>query len=454
MIIAARSLPSASTGSPAMRNRCSGSGSPARRASRASRRTRRPGLWTTTTATTGGASGASVSTEVRGYRPTSEGPRHAVVTLAGACACPRPAASLRYRPRRMSNSRRVAATIIAGDRAGRCQTPPPCRGASSSARPAGRGGDRRPRGTRLRRRVRGRQRHLADARDLGRARRRAALRAVAPARVPAARGRHRGGGGRSAGTGCRTSCRSLLGGGDARGCSTAWSGAHRRAGIGRAAGRGARPSRRRSSSPRRRASTTSTGCSASSPGGRCSSATGRAPRPVAARRVHRAAWCGGLLLGLAAASRLAYAPLGLVVVLLGPGRVAAGARARASPRRSWPSSLAIGYVPALRFAGDLSFLTAERPTGQGVVGVLGRAVLKGGDLLGLVGTVVAVVVVVLVVRSARAQRRPAAGEWWLLVVVGVQLARLAVDPGRAVVPPAGARRPARVGGPTRRCRRR
>ena len=63
-------------------------------------------------------------------------------------------------------------------------------------------------------------------------------------------------------------------------------------------------------------------------------------------------------------------------------------------------------MPALRFAGDLSFLTAERPTGQGVAGVLGRAVLKGGDLLGLVGTVIGVVVVVLVVRAARTQRGP------------------------------------------------
>ena len=79
-------------------------------------------------------------------------------------------------------------------------------------------------------------------------------------------------------------------------------------------------------------------------------------------------------------------------------------------------------MPALRFAGDLSFLTAERPTGQGVAGVLGRAVLKGGDLLGLAGTVVAVVVVVLVVRAAGPSAAPPSVSAWLLVVVGVQLA--------------------------------
>jgi hypothetical protein len=149
-------------------------------------------------------------------------------------------------------------------------------------------------------------------------------------------------------------------------------------------------------------------------------------RPSAAARrnlagVHRAAWCGGLLLGLAAVSRLSYAPLGLVVVLLGPGR-SRPARQRGVAAAVLVVVTAIGYVPALRFAGDLSFLTAERPTGQGPAGVLGRAVLKGGDLLGVVGTVVALVVAVVVVRSARSQDRPAVGEWWLLVVASVQLA--------------------------------
>ena len=132
----------------------------------------------------------------------------------------------------------------------------------------------------------------------------------------------------------------------------------------------------------------------------------------------RSSRVAGLLLGLAAASRLAYAPLAVVVVVLGPGR--------SRPVRERVVALAIaaavtvaGYVPAWRFTGDLSFVTAERPTGQGLVGLLGRAALKGSDLLGVVGTAVAVVVVVLVVRSRRST--PAVGEWWLLVVVGIQL---------------------------------
>ena len=79
---------------------------------------------------------------------------------------------------------------------------------------------------------------------------------------------------------------------------------------------------------------------------------------------------GGLVLGLAAASRLAYAPLGLVVVLLGPGR-ARPPRDRGRRRRPALAVVTIARRPSrrYRFTGDLSFLTAERPTGQGVVGV-------------------------------------------------------------------------------------
>jgi hypothetical protein len=129
---------------------------------------------------------------------------------------------------------------------------------------------------------------------------------------------------------------------------------------------------------------------------------------------------GALLLGLATAARLAYGPLALVVVLVGPGRTRP-LRQRLAAVAVSGTVAALAYVPPWRFAGDLSFITAERPTGQGVVGLLGRAVLKGTDLLGLVGTVVAMVLLVLVVRHGRAGGRPVIGEWWLLVVVGVQL---------------------------------
>jgi hypothetical protein len=130
-------------------------------------------------------------------------------------------------------------------------------------------------------------------------------------------------------------------------------------------------------------------------------------------------WLGGLLLGLAAVSRVVYAPLGLVLLLLGPGR-ARPVRERIAATAVTVAVAAVGYVPAWRFEGDLSFLTAERPTGQGVAGLLGRAVFKGTDLLGIVGSVVAVVVLVLVARGT--DDRAARGESWLLVLVAVQVA--------------------------------
>ena len=131
----------------------------------------------------------------------------------------------------------------------------------------------------------------------------------------------------------------------------------------------------------------------------------------------RPAAAGGLVLGVAAAARLAYAPLVLVVVLLGPGR-ARPPRDRAMAIGLAAAVTIIAAIPSYRFTGDLSFLTAARPTGQGVVGVIGRAVLKGVDVLGLVGTVIGVVVVVLV---ARGGRRGARDDRWLLAVVAVQL---------------------------------
>jgi 4-amino-4-deoxy-L-arabinose transferase-like glycosyltransferase len=88
----------------------------------------------------------------------------------------------------------------------------------------------------------------------------------------------------------------------------------------------------------------------------------------------RPRWLGALLLGLAAVARLAYAPLGLVLLLVGPGR-ARPARERAAAVALTAAVAVVGYVPAWRFEGDLSFLTAERPSGQGVAGLLGRAVL-------------------------------------------------------------------------------
>src|SRR6188472_1712741 len=61
-----------------------------------------PGRWTTTTATTGGAIGASVSTVPRGYRRTSDGPRHEPVAFGAQCPVVRDVG--RYRPGVVSSS--------------------------------------------------------------------------------------------------------------------------------------------------------------------------------------------------------------------------------------------------------------------------------------------------------------------------------------------------------------
>jgi hypothetical protein len=126
---------------------------------------------------------------------------------------------------------------------------------------------------------------------------------------------------------------------------------------------------------------------------------------------------GGLVLGLAAAARLAYAPLVLVVVLLGPGR-SRPLRDRVLAVGVAAAVAILAAVPSYRFTGDLSFLTAARPTGQGIAGVAGRALLKGADVLGVVGSAIGIVVVVLV---ARGGSRGGRDDRWLLAVVAVQL---------------------------------
>ena len=132
------------------------------------------------------------------------------------------------------------------------------------------------------------------------------------------------------------------------------------------------------------------------------------------------AWAGGVLLGLAAASRLAYAPLGLVVVLLGPGRtrpardrgvavvllavVGARVRAGAALRRR-------PVVPDGRTADGTGSRRRAR-AGRGEGRRPARPRRHGGRGRGR--------------RAGRPRREGAAavrvGEWWLLVVAGMQLA--------------------------------
>ena len=224
MIIAARSSPSASTGSPASRNRCSGSGSPARRASRASPRTRRRGCGRRRPRRPAARAGRRIP---RRCEATGR-PRRVPVTQpshAGRGDRPRPMAPagtvrVAWSRRRLESSmtdRSPAIGRVGARLLGHAAAPRPRRGrcwpgvvAVLAVRVYAAG-------------LRGRQRHVADARHVGRARRRAPLRAVAPARLPAARGRHRGDGGLG-GHWPSNLVSVLLGGGDARRCSTASSG--------------------------------------------------------------------------------------------------------------------------------------------------------------------------------------------------------------------------------------
>jgi hypothetical protein len=125
---------------------------------------------------------------------------------------------------------------------------------------------------------------------------------------------------------------------------------------------------------------------------------------------------GALLLGIGGAARLSYAPLGLVVLLLGPGR-ARPRRERVTGAAVLAVTTAAAYVLPWLFFGGLDLLSVDRPSGQGVAGIAGRAVLKGADVLGLLGSVAAVVVLVLAVRTDPRRHR----EHWLLVIVGIQL---------------------------------
>ena len=78
----------------------------------------------------------------------------------------------------------------------------------------------------------------------------------------------------------------------------------------------------------------------------------------------------------------------------------------AAPRCT-PSSSPWGTLPAYLGAGrSFNIFTADRPTGQGLVGLIGRAVVKPTLLFGLVGmALLAVVIVVALVRRARRRER-------------------------------------------------
>ena len=88
-----------------------------------------------------------------------------------------------------------------------------------------------------------------------------------------------------------------------------------------------------------------------------------------------------------------------------------------------PSSSPWGTLPAYIGAGrSFNIFTADRPTGQGLVGLIGRAVVKPTLLFGLVGMALLAVVIVVAVVHGRASGSGMAGERWLLVMIAISVA--------------------------------
>jgi hypothetical protein len=128
----------------------------------------------------------------------------------------------------------------------------------------------------------------------------------------------------------------------------------------------------------------------------------------------------GFLLGLATAARISYAPLGLALVLLHPEMRARGHQARATAALA--ITTVVAYLPTLLGAEEISAVfTADRPTGQGIAGLLGRSALKSVDVLGVAGSVVAALIVVAIwQRRAHATDTSTTNhERWLLAMLAI-----------------------------------
>jgi hypothetical protein len=123
----------------------------------------------------------------------------------------------------------------------------------------------------------------------------------------------------------------------------------------------------------------------------------------------RAGWClvlAAASLVLAAGARVTYLPAALLLI--------AATRTATLRRRSVAvAACCVGaiawYVPSWRHHEDIGrLLTADRPTGQGVRGLVARAGADGVDLLGLVGTAALCLVVLVALRQRRAGESPTA----------------------------------------------
>jgi hypothetical protein len=143
-----------------------------------------------------------------------------------------------------------------------------------------------------------------------------------------------------------------------------------------------------------------------------------------------AAWAGqergiaphyvAMILVLATWGRLSYLPLALVVLLV--GQTGRGNRQRATCIALYLPLVVVGYLPAYFSAGSsLDFLSADRPTGQGLVGLLARALFKPTMMLGILGSLAFLAVVVLALTAKPSSSTGALGEKWLLVLLGICL---------------------------------
>jgi hypothetical protein len=125
-----------------------------------------------------------------------------------------------------------------------------------------------------------------------------------------------------------------------------------------------------------------------------------------------------LILAMATMGRFSYVPLGAVVLLAGPPP--RGPRDRTLSTAVYAVVIAVGYLPAyLSASGSFSIFTADRPTGQGLVGLVGRAVVKPTLLFGVVGMALLAAVIVVALARGRATRNGAMGERWLLVMIAI-----------------------------------
>lgn len=128
------------------------------------------------------------------------------------------------------------------------------------------------------------------------------------------------------------------------------------------------------------------------------------------------------LLALATASRPTYLFVCLLIILFGRP-VDRPLRKRIQCSAAYVVVVVLAFLPAYISAhASLSFIKADRPTGQGLRGVVARSLLKPTTVFGLLGSIVFVVMVVVVLRAARRGGETASGERWVLALAAITVA--------------------------------